>query len=445
MELAILMCLILALMPVVSCADDVVSAKAVVVHANGEPVPGVKVFAVHRPWHRYDSKRIPSIKATEVSGEDGSVVFPSIQVADSGEYHLIAFTPDKCLGWVAGEGTLRTWFYWDPEPEIYRIVVAKPGVYEGRVVDEEGSGLPGVMVEPGSMAIGGNSINLIVLRAVVDLEAAVTDDDGNYRLVGVPEAASVSANVSKSGYASRLFVKDDPIVMKPGGSVSGRVRNEQGEPIKAEISLESEGHVDYGRREISTESVGSFAIEGLSPDSYMMIVEAEDHVICFSKVEIAAGKNTTVPDVILQQAVWISGRVMDKETRKPVEGAQIAVVGPDLDNPAWHSYAKPTKANGIFRVRALPGNALIGLTNKPEERQAVTIPDSGYKYVPIEVEDAGIRVARGKVVGQDGKPVHRAIVTIHVDNRNPNFNPVVLTDADGQFESKVTDPLDPSG
>src|SRR5262245_7887482 len=161
--------------------------------------------------------------------------------------------------------------------------VAQTGVITGRVVSEDGSGLPGMTVT--------------LLPVAADRRAKTggsqhqtgTDLDGNFKFTGLaPRVYSVSASAAKSYVPGPVPVGERQdggynrvgdnvtITMIKGGAITGRVTNAMGEPligaqVDAVMTRGAEGNTALGAaRPRFTDDRGFYRIYGLPPGTYVV-------------------------------------------------------------------------------------------------------------------------------------------------------------------------------
>ncbi len=162
---------------------------------------------------------------------------------------------------------------------------AQTGMITGRVVSEDGGGLPNVTVFLIPVAtdrrptLGGSQ------------NRTATDEDGNFKFTGLaPRVYSVSASSAK-GYVPRPIPVDErqdrayhrigdnvTITMIKGGAITGKVTNAMGEPligvqVNATLVRDAEGNpVREGGagRPRFTDDRGVYRIYGLSPGTYVV-------------------------------------------------------------------------------------------------------------------------------------------------------------------------------
>src|SRR5215475_8062377 len=164
-------------------------------------------------------------------------------------------------------------------------VQAQTGVITGRVMNEEGAGMPNVTVFLNALAtdrrptLGGTS------------NRTATDIEGNFKFTGLaPRVYSVST-FSAKGYVPRPVPINDredggyhrvgtnvTITMIKGGAITGRVANAIGEPlvsvqVNAMMVRDAEGNPvreNVGGRPRFTDDRGYYRIYGLAPGTYFV-------------------------------------------------------------------------------------------------------------------------------------------------------------------------------
>ncbi len=168
---------------------------------------------------------------------------------------------------------------------------AQTGVITGRVVTEDGSGLPGMTVTLTPVAADRRTI----LRGSQNRTS--TDEDGNFKFTGLaPLVYSVSASSAKGYVQSPVPVSERPdsdyhriganvtITMIKGGAITGRVTNAMGEPligvqVNAAMARGAEGSADRGNSGNLrfTDDRGVYRIYGLSPGTYVVFTRNRFH------------------------------------------------------------------------------------------------------------------------------------------------------------------------
>src|SRR5262245_33623490 len=161
---------------------------------------------------------------------------------------------------------------------------ARTGVITGRVVTDDGSGLPGVTVTLTPVAADRRTIS------GRPQNRTFTDEDGNFKYTGLaPLVYSVSASGVKGYVQSPVPVSEGQdngyhrtganviITMIKGGAITGRVTNAMGEPligvqVNAAMARGADGSADRGGSGNLrfTDDRGVYRIYGLSPGTYVV-------------------------------------------------------------------------------------------------------------------------------------------------------------------------------
>lgn len=429
-------------------AADAVSARGIVVDPAGKPVSGVKVRAVLCP---YTGKA--SVRAAAISGQDGRFELAALPKPKVGEYYgLVAFTPDEYLGWARSVGSLMGRQGGEPDPaDGYRIIVSKPGVFEGRVVDEAGNPITGAEVTPFVLYDGSGpikedgptppAIDVNTLEAVVRIRPGTTDADGVFRLTGVPLHAQAPCFARKPGYAtnSSAVGYGDPkrLVLLPGGSIAGVVVDARGKPV-AGVELYASGERS-GRGSGSAKTIanGSYVIDGLLPGSYYVKVWQAKDVVAkpVDDILVKAGQTTKVRRMVVTSGALLQIRVVDVETGKPVSGGYVSAYDPAASESTYTN--GKIDSQGRSTLRLVPGAYQVYFHGdstprkyQPKTARGVTIPAAGVKNLVVKLRKSDI--ATGKVLDPNGKPLVGASVSVGAP-----WDSKTTTDASGRFTAIV--------
>src|SRR5262245_17973950 len=165
------------------------------------------------------------------------------------------------------------------------------GVITGRVVTEDGNGLPGVTVTLTPVAADRRAIS------GRPQNRTFTDEDGNFKVTGLaPLVYSVNASGVKGYVPGPIPVSEGQdsgyhriganvtINMIKGGAITGRVTNATGEPligvqVNAAMARGAEGNSDRGGSGNLrfTDDRGVYRIYGLSPGTYVVFTRNRFH------------------------------------------------------------------------------------------------------------------------------------------------------------------------
>jgi protocatechuate 3,4-dioxygenase beta subunit len=258
----------------------------------------------------------------------------------------------------------------------------------------------------------------------------------------------------------------------PGRAVGGTVRDAAtNRPIQGVIV-----QTDYYSMNATTDERGRYRIDGLPKTRRVMLTampnDRQAYLMSDAAVPDAVGMGSVTVDFSLHPGVWITGKVTDGTTGKPIGGARIQYL-PCLDNkfavalPEYHrrGNALPgfigryhTQADGSYRVVGLPGPALVVALAKrgyragtgadqikvpkapPGWYQAFGLPSPGFYSALKEVNiPEGIKETAIDFQCDPG-------MTIHVSLVDPEGKPltgvIALHHAPGTFERLKTAELD---
>ncbi len=433
----------------VACAANTVTVHGTVADASGKPVEGARVRAILE----YPKVDQASVELTVLSGADGSFSFrklplpdrwsPSDLPAREWRCYFVADTADGLFGWA---------HYWTafPADHPYKITLHKLGSVRGRVVDESGAGVPGATVVPTDLSL---DLSGAALRTVITLKPVTTDADGFYQLDGVPEFVPVSVRPEKEGlaYKGRAQPFGSTVVMIPGGSISGRVVDEHGKPVSGASvqavasysqpgdkpgALINRGFI-AGSGKAATQADGSYTIRGLGTHRFDVSLVGPPDLVArtISKIDVKAGQTARVPDMVASAGTFISGRVLDADTGKPISNARVSVLG----KARPRGIEVQADSSGVYEARVLPGNVTVRYRGGNPQylpdfgfgKGRLDVPAKGLKGADIRVKRA--EVARGRVVDEAGKPVARARVQLQA----PGVYQSCSTDEHGAFEIPI--------
>jgi len=244
---------------------------------------------------------------------------------------------------------------------------------------------------------------------------AATNKTGKYVLTNVasgtydvsPSAPTlVIPNQGRSGQSGRTVTIETGEIVKridfdlvSKGSISGRVRDVSGEPVKGQtVELIIRGEDNYSRPfpssepgERTTNDEGIYRISGVPPGRYIVKVgvayglvaygpSQKDHVYYpetfhpdsdeaskATVVEVTTGRETIDVDITVGRPLKIYeivGQLIVVETGAPVPNVGLEVVTTSEKATTHLSGAYSSNANGEFRIRgALPGHYVVAPEN----------------------------------------------------------------------------------
>jgi protocatechuate 3,4-dioxygenase beta subunit len=311
--------------------------------------------------------------------------------------------------------------------DLGTIVVRVGGAVDGRVSDEAGE-----PVEEASVRASWTTPEQRYRS-----RQTKTDEQGRYRLAGLPETDPVELNVFATGFGrvEREGVtpgeRDVDFTLTPAGRVTGRVRLPSGEvPLEfsAEAIVESEGQGfrAFSRRRGSSAAgdrfstpEGDFTIENVQPGKYTVRARgagwAATHV---SGVEVRASEVTDVGTLVLEKGITLRGRVITTGGTTPVPGAAVQASPPKTLRIPFGGDGSAVLAesglDGGFVLEGLPAGALTVKADHPEYSSTELNVQVDAETEPEEVVLVLSRggAIEGTVRGAEGQPLHGISIMI---------------------------------
>lgn len=319
--------------------------------------------------------------------------------------------------------------------------LAPTGSVSGRVIsDRTGAPLAGLGVAVRSTRVGGS----------VPRPATVTDDQGRFRVTGVPPGTNHLVvhgdgehlgewwdDTDESGrtplqVAAGAEVEGLQIGLVPAASISGTVRDDDG-AIVTDATITTHDSRGFGRS-ASTDAAGRFTIDGLAADSYHVSLHRRGFTASewWRDSPDRAGATPVVLGVGSQVAIeprlavapapepWghLEGRVTDTSGR-PLESVRVSTY------PFASGSIGLTSQTGAFRLSLPPGEYRVEFShpdhldehweNAHDAAEATWITvHSGQTVSGIDAAlDAESSVA-GRVVDRAGRPVAGAYVRVNL-------------------------------
>lgn len=362
-------------------ADAGPSITGVVLDHEDKPVEGAAV----------NMRRIVGEKAdprvyTE-SAADGSFAF--LNVAPSKRVDVMA--KKDGMVWMPVQNGMHEL----TEAGLSELVVrlCPEAIVEGRVVDP--SGRP-VAEKEVSVASDGD-------------ETTLTDSAGRFRIGGLQPGTHGISVVPKKQYTPAAV--DATVILKPGEyragveivypgdnfTVSGRVVNDRGEPLK-DVMVQLIGVDGPNPREDYTDEEGKFRLVRIPEGRYSVYINDYVHGSTWSQA--SAGEEDLEFVLAARERVDFTGRVVAAETGEPITKFQIQV-----DRDEFGSFRSFESETGEFTLEARKGRVTLiarapGHEMKYEDLDLTQGPLEGL-VIPLEIG----KVARGIVVTGTGAPV----------------------------------------
>ena len=328
----------------------------------------------------------------------------------------------------------------------------------GKVTDREGRPLSGVAIgaaEVAGGARGGMMRQMIVLGApTAEDEPVRTGSDGTFT-IRVKEG-TYDFSFRREGYSTRL-VRGHTIslsspaevnaTLDPAVEITGRVVR-GGNGVEG-VNISTFSDLGVGASAVTAPD-GSFTLSNLSAGEIRANLRKETEFIQETRTLTAPSQNLVIE---IPKGTTVAGRVIDKETRKPVGAFQAGITtsrgggGMIMMTPA--ALRNFTNDDGSFTLENVPVGAVNLVANAPGYAQArmnLTL-EEGKPQTGITLElDAGTKVT-GKVTGPDGSPLSgvtvRAMSTMRAGGAFAMMSGKQgITDAQGEYSLEAVEPTD---
>ena len=346
-------------------ASKTVKLGAIVRNEQGAPVAGADVFLVQRD----EGNETTQLLKTDAQGRF-SLELP----ASKSEAFVEVF--------VRAPGLALQRFYLLPAKD--NAITLKPSVAAiGKVVDASGEPVAGARVKTVWIALSDEDQPILPLRFInfdslsdSILKSALetrTDANGIWEINDLPAGSQGVfqledprfARADTTGVLGATAQTMPDLKALPGANLKGRVVNSAGKPvagarISANVSGKQSSYASTktapdGTYSLQSLSAGDATIKVISPDSELAPTSVKG-------VAIVAKQTATAPDIKLGAGVLLSGKVLDKATKKPVEGARVMAQGDFGDVPST-----ATGKDGIYQLRVPIGQIRFYLYSRPAE------------------------------------------------------------------------------
>lgn len=329
------------------------------------------------------------------------------------------------------------------------ITIANGIAVTGKVTDREGTPLSGVTVIANEAAGGprGAMIRSVIMLGAPGAEEdnVKTGSDGQFTL-RVKEG-TYDFVFRREGYAQKSLrgqtistASTGPFeaTLDPAVEITGRVvRNGAG--VEG-VTINSFSEMGVGGS-ATTAPDGSFTLTGLSPGELRASIRKETDFIQEMRTMTAPGRDIVIE---IPSGSRVTGRVIDKATRKPVASFQ-AGVSTSRSGGGMVMMAPPqlkafTNDDGSFVLENIPTGAVNLIASAPGYAQArmnLTV-EEGKPIADVELElDPGTKLV-GKVTGPDGAALSGATVRVAGAGSGAvmmmgGMGKQAVTDSDGEY------------
>ncbi len=291
------------------------------------------------------------------SGGDG----PAATSDAAGRFEIVDQRPGKRLALAvtkAGYSSSLVSGVEAPTSEPLEVVLRPAARLAGRVVDER------------QRPIAGAYVSAMMQRSMIRgrrQRPAETDAEGRFEIADV-EPGTLMLHAQAAGYQQgQLTGLEVPaggelagleIVLRPGATVEGRVRDAAGEPVagvKVGVVRMREGSYSSHSSGSESDAEGRYRVEGLAPGPVTVTAEVGGQRRASKQLEVRPGRQTV--DLVLEEGLEVAGRVVDPAA-EPVAGALVSLdPSGDVSHRVFYpGSAQPVTsgADGGFRFIGVP-------------------------------------------------------------------------------------------
>ncbi|MHB9031334.1 MAG: M56 family metallopeptidase, partial [Candidatus Latescibacterota bacterium] len=345
-----------------------VAVRGKVVFEN-RPVFGSSIYLVSRD----EDKNTIRTKKVAWSGKNGSFHFTSpVSTFDAvkGGGTILVRHPDHAYGWVS----LRD--YKSSENLVISLGLSRS--ISGIIRDSEGKPLPGAQVRILEMwqrdftrALSGR----LTLDGVLPNTLVESDEHGRFQVRNIPDRANVSFVIEHKGYANGYWTgvpsgtANASCTLRPEGCIQGTVIGLTGKPARKVTIFARANRLQREWGRTKTDRSGKYRLTGLPEGIYSVFVENSTEWVAVMREDISVrpGETCSGVDFSLGRGGFVTGRVIEDATGKPVPHCGISIH--DAGWPFQSEAAKyaHTDINGYYRFRAAPGEAVVSVSDTPPD------------------------------------------------------------------------------
>jgi protocatechuate 3,4-dioxygenase beta subunit len=380
------------------------SVRGRLIDATGNPIAGASVQCF--PYRDADQTLLD-----QMSGKDPAAL-GEIKTDTSGNFRLPLEKPGVEVGLLVRPAGLSSVRFEGPfdageDTDLFDIPVPAAQKVAGSVVDESGKPISGArVIARGSEALAGND--------AVSFSETRTLPDGTFSMPDAPPGPRILTAIA-AGYVRSPRIQmearaDERLVLRPGGTIRGVLRDASGQSVAGTI-------VVAGELAAQTDSAGRFEISGAPPGTEdLRVVWKDDFAARADGIRVKKGEASNV-DLKLARAASIAGTVVEEKTKRPIAGARVtasvAAAGPFRRRGLQERTAR-TDAHGRFRLGGLASHPYSVEASK-DGYLASTLPNLATSVVRSGTANLALRRAAslaGKIVDEKGEPISGARVSV---------------------------------
>ncbi len=318
------------------------------------------------------------------------------------------------------------------DQDLGELVLAPEIVLRGRVMDEDGSSVPGATVEL-ARSVPGVLLRPSGMFFSASNAPVAADADGGFRIGGLAPGDMVDLRVRAAGFVTAtapqvrvdasLEGEEVAVRLRGTGELSGRVTDEAtGEGVEALLRFHQT--IRGGSAGAKSEADGTFVLSDFPEGAGVLTVRASG----YENIERPLGSVPRFPlELVLHRKPEIEVAGVVVRDGGPVVGASVSI----------RSAVSVTDATGRFRLKSYPGQATVECrvpgAARPSRRELEVV--AGLGEVTIDITPVTLR---GRVEGADGMPVPSADVRVWSRGQSPFRGGIgTRTGPEGDFAVQV--------
>ena len=419
-----------------------------VTNDNGSPIEGAMVTILDPTsggFHYFTDLKIIKEARTD---QTGSFVMANVSAAN---FDIRVEAENY------GTQTQKSVHYAAKKDKEINFELGPPQSISGHVRGEDKVGIAGVTVRA----------SRTMSRKFSSSGVAVTGADGFFVVNSLADGQYV-LRATREGYSAATKqritagVEGVVLIMKEQGGVSGFVRDQRtGNPIESFsmiVKRHRQGKPSFrlGEEKKFNSPDGSFQLDNLDPDGYIVEVDAEGYATCVAdRFTVRRGEIKPGVDVFMNTGGSLTGRVIGPKGEK-VKGAEVTLrfnQNSSADLFAFSGTGDPDEMgdSGTRAVTDGKGRFTKKFISPGTYQLYVSHPDYVSRFIndltvvegdkPLEVADIRLTVGgtvKGKSLDSSGSTLPGAVVMLSQE-QGYNYKQVV-SDRDGRFEFTHLEP-----
>ncbi|MHB9027937.1 MAG: M56 family metallopeptidase [Candidatus Latescibacterota bacterium] len=340
-----------------------------------------------------------------VSGAEvyfGATAKPAARTGNDGRFSLTLEKAEQLAGWMGipiaavhpGYAIGLTGLSEASDWENLAIPLNPLTPFSGVVQDSKGAPNAKATVQAELYSPGGGSLQPGIFPGL----EAKTDRNGRYTFERIPSNIAVKLAAYAPGYAETTITMAGSgsrnlllTLTEPEGRIEGRVTfGDRDEPVKGVVirAKSTASLKRYSEHHATTDSRGRFSLTNLSREVWNLFADAPEGWVMPVRqgVRVESGKTIRNVNVILLRGGYVTGRVIDADTGRPIPHHRVMLADSARSASLVKGYfATYTDSAGVYRFLVAPGKAEIS-ADRPW----------GYEYTAMEKKET--MVASGKTV-----------------------------------------------